>query len=88
MPLAMASNLLQSFAGRISLFLSDWKALTSNPWVIQTVEKGYIIPLTTTPVQQSLPHPPHLSTKETSLLKDEILEKQAVQKVPASTKGF
>ena len=91
MPLAMAPNLLQSFTGRISLFLLNWKALTSDPWVIQTVEKGYIIPLTTTPVQQSLPHPPHLSTTEISLLEEEIqmlLEKQAVQKVPASTKGF
>ena len=91
MPLAAAPTFLQSFAGRISLFLLNWKALTSDPWVIQTIESGYIIRLTTAPVQQSLPHPPHLPTRVASLLKEEIqllLEKQAVQEVPASTKGF
>ena len=91
MPLAAAPTLLQSFAGRVSLFLSNCKALTSDPWVIQTIERGYAIPLTTAPVQQSLPHPPHLPTREASLLEEEIqllLEKQAVQEVPASTKGF
>ena len=91
MPLVAAPTLLQSFAGRISLFLSNWKTLTSDPWVIQTIERGYAILLTTAPVQQSLPHPPHLPTREASLLEEEIqllLEKQVVQEVPASTKGF
>ena len=39
MPLAATTNLCNIFAGRISRFLSNWKALTCDPWVIQTVEK-------------------------------------------------
>lgn len=37
-PLAVAPNLLKSFAGRISLFLLNWKVLTNDPWVIQTLD--------------------------------------------------
>ena len=73
-------NQLKSFLG-ISLFILNWKVLTNDPWVIQTVEKGFIIPLTATPVQQSMPHSSHLSTREVTLLKDEIqllLQKHAV----------
>ena len=91
MPLAATPNLYNIFAGRISRFLLNWKALTCDPWVIQTVEKGYVIPLTMTPTQQHHPYSPHLSTREESLLREEIqllLQKQAVQEVVPSTKGF
>ena len=62
-----------------------------DPWVIQTIERGYTIPLITTPVQQSRPHSPHSSIKETELLQEEIqhlLQKQAVQEVPPNSRGF
>ena len=81
MPLAATPNLCNIFTGRISRFLSNWKALTCDPWVIQTVEKGYVIPLTMTPTQLHHPYSPHLSTREESLLREEIqllLQKQAV----------
>ena len=62
MLLAATPNLCNIFASRISRFLLNWKALTCNPWVIQTVEKGYVISLTMTPTQH---HPyPHLSIRE------------------------
>ena len=38
--LPMAETICQSsqtFAGRISLFRSNWEALTQEPWVIQTI---------------------------------------------------
>ena len=91
MPLAATPNLCNIFTGRISRFLSNWKALTCDPWVLQTVEKGYVIPLTMTPTQQHHPYSPHLSTREESLLREEIqllLQKQAVQEVVPNTKGF
>ena len=90
-PLAANPNLLKFFAGRTSQFILNWKALTEDPWVIQTIEGGYTIPLVTTPVQQSRPHSPHSSIKETELLQEEIqhlLQKQAVQEAPPNSRGF
>ena len=47
----------QTFAGRISLFSLNWKALTQETWVIQTVMEGYHIPLMSVPNQCSPPQP-------------------------------
>ena len=52
--LPMAENICQTsqtFAGRISLFRSNWKALNQD---------GYHIPLLSAPLQQSPPCNPHL----------------------------
>ena len=81
----------QTFAGRISLFKSNWKALTKEPWVIQTVLQGYHIPLTSVPHQHSPPCNPHLSSKEAAVLEEEIqslLQKQAICQIPTPTGGF
>ena len=43
----------QTFAGRISLFRSNWKALTQELWVIQTVLEGYHISLLSAPLQHA-----------------------------------
>jgi len=90
----MAETICQSsqmFAGRISLFRSNWEALTQEPWVIQTVVEGYHIPLTSVPHQQSPPGNPHMSTEDSTILEEEIislLQKQAICQIPASTEGF
>jgi len=79
------------FAGKITLFLSNWKAITKDHWVLQTVSEGYHIPLRATPVQMIPPYNPHYSEREQTLLKEELealLTKQAVQRVPTSQKGF
>jgi len=39
----------QSFAGRVSLFQSNWRILTKDQWVLQIVTEGYHIPLTSDP---------------------------------------
>ena len=44
------------FAGRIRTILSNWKAITKDHWVLQTVLEGYRIPLTATPVQMIPPY--------------------------------
>ena len=79
------------FAGRITLFQSNWRAVTKDHWVLQTVTEGYHIPLLATPVQTILPNNPHFSRREQTLLKEEIealLSKQAIQEVPTSLRGF
>ena len=81
----------QTFAGRVSLFHSNWRALTKDQWVLQTVTEGYYIPLLSEPNQETMPYNPHFSSENQTLLQEEIhtlLEKQAIQKVPAQTKGF
>ena len=54
----------QVFAGKISLFQSNWKALTSDSWVLETVIKEYHIPLISNPVQQTSLHCPRLPHKD------------------------
>ena len=90
-PLAAELHHRQSFAGRITLFQSNWKVLTSDPWVLETVIQGYHIPLTATPGQKSWPYTPHLPTRELVFLEEEIqilVQKQEVQEVPVTTKGY
>ena len=53
--------------------------------------QGYHIPLNATPGQRSRPYTPHLPTRELAFLEDEIqtlVQKQAVQEVPVTTKGY
>ena len=90
-PIAAELCANQTFAGRISLFLANWKALSSDSWVLQTVTKGYRIPLTADPVQKFPPHSPYLPPGDVIILEEEIqslLQKQAIQQVPTSAVGF
>ena len=90
-PLAAELHHRQSFAGRITLFQSNWKVLTSDPWVLETVIQGYHFPLTAIPGQKPWPYTPHLPTRELALLEEEIqtlVRKQAVQEVPITKKGI
>jgi len=81
----------QTFAGRISLFKLNWKALTQESWVIQTVTEGYHIPLTSVPNQYHHPSNPHLSSEDIAVLEEEtqsLLQKQAISQIPAPAEGF
>ena len=59
------------------MFQLDWKALTSNSWVLEMVKEGYHIPLISNPVQQT-PHHPPLPTKYQISLEDEVKSLQHV----------
>ena len=72
MPIAAEFCSNQAFAGRISLFPSNWRALTSDSWVLEIVTEGYHIPLISSPVQQTPPHSSHLPLEEQTALEDEI----------------
>ena len=79
------------FAGRLSLFIPNWRVLTKDQWVLQTVTEGYHIPLLSAPKQEVIPHSPHFSSENQTLLQEEIqtlLEKQAIEIVPLQTMGF
>ena len=58
-PIAAEVCLNQAFVGRISLFQSNWKVLTRDHWVLQTVSEEYHIPLLSHPVQLTPLHNPH-----------------------------
>ena len=90
-PIAAELCTTQTFAGRISLFLTNWKALSLDSWVLQTVTRGYHIPLIADPVQKFPPHSPHLPLGDVMILEEEIhslLQKQAIQQIPSSAEGF
>ena len=90
-PIAAELCTTQTFAGRISLFQVNWKVLSSDSWVLQTVTRGYHIPLSADPVQKFPPHSPHLPSEDVIVLEEEIhssLQKQAIQQIPFSAEGF
>ena len=91
--LPMAETICQStqtFAGRISLFRSNWEALTSEPWVLQTVSEGYHIPLMFVPHQHLPPTNPHLFTEDSVILREDIqsLQQKQAMSGPSLNEGL
>jgi len=63
----------------LSHFHTNWKVITTDKWVLDTV-KGFQIPFTSQPDQKDWPNPP-MSSAEQSLLMQEVntlLEKGAI----------
>ena len=77
-------------AGRLQFFVENWKVITQDQWVLETVE-GFAIPFTSPPYQ---PYPPRVldhSSEEEKLLQDKItslLAKQAIENTMPSGRGF
>ena len=55
------AQLSLNVAGRLSYFLYNWKALTTDKWVLETVQ-GLRIPFLNPPVQRNYPNPPTVCT--------------------------
>ena len=79
-------------AGRLHLFVPNWKVITKDPWVLICIE-GYTIDLTEQTTQhqppQELKFPPHemeCLTKEV----ERMVKKQAISQLPRgqAAKGF
>lgn len=73
------------FAGRLCMFMANWRRITVDPWVLAMVAQGYRLPLTNTQFQQK---PPHFkpSNVERDMIAQEVttlLQKQAIQTVAA-----
>lgn len=65
------------------MFLNNWKSITSDKWILQTVS-GYKIEFNSIPVQKHLPITPNWSLTERNLISEEIdklLLKGAIQEV-------
>ena len=77
---ATIANLLKCFAGRISLFHLNWRVLSKDKCVLQTVTEGSHIPLLSTLWQEAA----QPSVGEVHGL----LEKPVIQSVPNQTKRF
>jgi len=77
------AQLLNQVAGRLSLFVTNWKVLTTDKWVLETV-KGFQIPFTSHPVQGHRPNPVMYSAEKSLLIQEEVgtlIEKGAVTQV-------
>ena len=83
-------NNLSTAAGHLHLAVPNWMKVTSDPWVINTIQ-GYKIEFWAQPQQI---HPPtlHFSQKDTHLMTTEVhklLQKEAISVVLTTcTKGF
>ena len=79
-------------AGRLQLFLTNWRKTTTDPWVINCIQ-GYSIDLIEEPFQYQAPKELTFSQEETNLLTTEVenmVNKQAITPVPKEqkAKGF
>jgi len=71
---------VQPIAGRLRLYIEEWKKLTSDKFIIQCLQ-GYKIPFREIPEQSIPPGEPNWSTHEVKRIKieiDELLLKQAI----------
>ncbi len=58
-----------------------WRTITSDPWILQTVEKGLTLELMPTPTQQKIPHNAVMSADQIEICNAEVkslLEKGAI----------
>ena len=77
------AQLSNQVAGRLSHFLINWKVLTTDQWVVETV-KGFQIPFSSQPVQDHWPNPTMCSAEQSLLIQEEVstlIEKGAVTQV-------
>ena len=79
-------------AGRLKLFLSNWRTLTNDPWVIACVQ-GYTIDLREQPYQYQPPRELTFPPEDTACLSKEVtkmIDKHAITPVPneQAAKGF
>ena len=77
------AQLSNQVAGRLSHFLINWKVLTTDQWVVETV-KGFQIPFSSQPVQDHWPNLTMCSAEQSLLIQEEVstlIEKGAVTQV-------
>ncbi len=80
----------QAVAGRLKHFVANWRRITTDRWVLETVN-GYAIDLHSTPRQAGPPREPHLDMEAEAMLASELnklLDKGAVRRVEESRAGF
>jgi len=62
--LAAESKINPGFCWQNPAISEELGAITSDKWVLETLEKGYQIPFTSTPIQHKIPQTPQFSATE------------------------
>jgi hypothetical protein len=66
------SNSPYSFGGQVSQFIDNWAKITSDPWVLPTVENGLSLDFISTPTQQKIPHNAAMNDQQLEICDTEI----------------
>ena len=77
-------------AGRVCSCIMNWRNLSDDPWILETVQ-GYRLELAYTPKQQTVPKRKHLPESEQKMVSEEVeklLLKQAVRQVKNAPNQF
>lgn len=76
--------------GRIKYFIKNWQRITKDAIILSTVQ-GVSLDWTSYPVQEKIPHPPKLNSKQENILQEEItslVQKEAVVRVAPNQNQF
>ncbi len=77
-------------AGRLQFHISNWKLLTKDSWVLNTIQ-GYQLALLGRPTQWKTPHPSQFNQEQWVLIQEEmdnLLEKGAISEVYNPQDGY
>ncbi|KZS07400.1 Uncharacterized protein APZ42_028944 [Daphnia magna] len=78
-----------AFGGRVTNFLSAWAKITKDPWILETVSRGFSWEFISDPIQESTPSNAAMGAIQKQLCDQEVsslLQKGAI--VKASGPGF
>ena len=80
----------RAYAGNLQYHIENWRKLTSDPWVLETVT-GYHLEFDSIPKQTGIPKPPPFGGFERQLISDEIVtlrSKGAIKEVTSCSNEF
>ena len=66
------NQLPKAYAGNLQYHIENWRKLTSDPWILETVT-GYHLEFDSIPKQTGIPKPPPFGGFEKQLIDDEIV---------------
>jgi hypothetical protein len=84
------SNVVVPVGGRLSHFVTAWRSLTDDPWVLRIIEEGYLIDFIETPIQNSIPPECVMDDEKSALCDAEVvtlLAKCAIVKINFQTES-
>ncbi|XP_059352815.1 uncharacterized protein LOC132088282 [Daphnia carinata] len=76
--------------GRLKFFAKNWKRITNDVWVLQTVSRGFEIDLVSEPIQGGLPPPVSMSERMAMVCDKEVrdlIRKRAIVEVVDNSEG-
>lgn len=82
-----------SFGGQTSLYIATWRRIPCDPWILETVEKGFTLDFMSRPTQQNVQHNAAMNSDQIEICKMEVRslwEKGAITRANecSFTRGF